>query len=160
MKLFHIRQQHTAYYRLNIMDISITIISERIRCQTCDNRLGPILVPCINRHIRGCKDSSMQILILCICKPIPSLWKRFKIMIAALTVSVYEPCAVPTILSLTNAISAFFTFQIFPHLLDSFPYMRKRANPTIWFYHKWAFFSREYKLYGSMVLFKESIFCW
>ena len=130
MKLFHIRQQHTAYYRLNIMDIPITIISERIRYQTCDNRLGPVLIPCINRHIRGCKDSSVPILILCICKPIPSLWKRCKIMIAALTISIYEPCAVPTILSLTNTISAFFTFQIFTHLLNSFSDMRKRANTT------------------------------
>ncbi len=75
----------------------------------------PKLKPLVYRHIRRGERFTMLVLVAGVFQPISRLWQGGKIASLAFSAFTYKPCVVLTILSLANAFSTLFAFQIFAH---------------------------------------------
>ena len=113
MHRFYICELHPADNGLNVELVSLTIVSQRVRCQVSDNVLNPVIKPSVHSHVHRNSYGTVSVLVLRICLPVPCLRKRFKIFLVASSVLVYESCYVPSVFSLEDTLATFLAFYIF-----------------------------------------------
>ena len=132
MHRFYIGNQHLADHRLNIADIAFPVISERVGCQIPDNIFNPEIEPLINRRIGSHKYIVMLIGVLCVLNPVPRLGQRLKILLMPLPGSINKSCAIQSVLSLVDTLTAVFSLEILSHGRAPFPQRRKEHTTTLY----------------------------
>ena len=132
MHRFYIGNQHLADHRLNIADIAFPVISERVRSQIPDNIFNPEIEPLINRRIGSHKYIVMLIGVLCVLNPVPRLGQRLKILLMPLPGSINKSCAIQSVLSLVDTLTAVFSLEILSHGRAPFPQRRKEHTTTLY----------------------------
>lgn len=78
----------------------------------------------------GLHELTVAIQIPDLCQPIPRFIDGFEVFFLPFPTSCCKPCRIKPVLSLANALSAFFTFQIFAHKAFSFPTPNEKEKPT------------------------------
>ena len=124
---FDIIHTHETDDRLHISHITLTIVAKCIRSKVANQIGDPIVKPVVYGHIRVGSNNVMPQFILRICQSILCLGQRLEAFFFSAACFGIASCGVQSILSLANARSACFAFEIFP-ITDSFP---KKGSPRV-----------------------------